>query len=195
MLLSSLPEYWVPVIIFFARICDVSMGTIRIIFISRGMKIKAALLGFVEVLIWIMVVTQLIQHLDYWVNYIAFAGGFAAGNYMGITLENKLKVGTVITRVITNKPANILIEQLKEAGFMITRLDAYGGEGPVEIIFMIVKRKRLSEAVQIIESFDADAFYSVEDVKYSSGESTDKMPFPMTNRSAFDRLLRVRKGI
>ncbi len=190
-----IPTAWIPVVIFLARICDVSLGTVRIIFVSRGMRLKAALLGFFEVLIWIMVVAQLFQHLDYWINFVAFAGGFAAGNYIGITIENRLRVGTVLTRVITNKPAEALISQLKEAGFMLTRVEARGGEGPVEIIFMVVKRKRVEEAVRIIDSFDHEAFYSIEDVKYSSNHQESEFSIPMASRSAFDRLLRIRKGL
>lgn len=189
-----IPGQWIPVVIFFARICDVSLGTLRIQFVSRSMSFRAALLGFFEVLIWIVVVAQLIQHLNNWVNFVAYAGGFAAGTYLGITFENKLKVGTVLIRVITNAEAGRLIDRLKEAGFRITRLEAKGGQGPVEIIFMVVKRKRWNEAVEIIESFDTDAFYSIEDVKYTSGDQPGSLGM-MVSRSAFDRLLRVRKGI
>lgn len=194
-MLESVPPYWLPIIIFFARICDVTLGTVRIIFVSRGMRFRSALLGFIEVLIWILVVTQLIQHLDYWVNYIAYAGGFAAGNYIGITLENKLRVGTVIVRIITHKPTDELVTQLKESGFMLTRLEAHGGEGPVKIIFMVVTRKRLDEAIRVIESFDSDTFYSVEDVKYTSIPRENGFSFSPGSRGTFDRLLRIRKGI
>jgi len=193
-MLSIFPEYWIPVFIFIARVVDVSMGTLRIIFVSRGMRMRAALLGFVEVLLWIIIVAQIFQNLDNWVNYIAYAGGFSVGTFLGITFERKLKVGTVIIRVITNDDASGLVSRLENAGFMITRVEAEGGKGPVEIIFTIIKRKRWNEAVEIIESFDQEAFYSVEDVKYSSAEESDKIPLPIS-RSAFDRLLRIRKGI
>lgn len=187
-----LPEYWIPVIIFFARICDVSLGTVRIIFVSRGMRFRAALLGFVEIFIWIVVVAQLIQHLHNWVNFVAYAGGFAVGTYLGITIENKLKVGTVLIRVITDMDPGELIDRLRKAGFMITSVKARGGEGPVEIIFMVVKRKRWDEAVSIIESFDFNAFYSIEDVKFTSAETPLR---ESGTGNAFNRLMRLRKGI
>ena len=193
-MLSIFPEYWIPLFIFVARVVDVSMGTLRIIFVSRGMRIRAALLGFIEVLLWIIIVAQVFQNLDNWVNYIAYAGGFSVGTFLGITFERKLKVGTIIIRVITNEDASGLISRLKNAGFMITRVGAEGGKGPVEIIFTIIKRKRWNEAVDIIESFDKEAFYSVEDVKYTSAGESNKIPLPLS-RSAFDRLLRIRKGI
>lgn len=183
-----------PVAIFFARICDVSLGTLRIVFVSKGMRLRAAALGFVEVLIWIMVVAQLIQHLNNWVNFVAFAGGFAAGTYLGMFIENQLKVGTLIVRIITAEKVDKLIDQLKDSGFMLTRIEAEGGSGPVHIVFTIVKRKRWDEVKKIIESFDANAFYSIEDVKFASSADNSKLPLNYTAH-AFDRLLRVRKGI
>lgn len=189
-----IPAFWMPLFIFVARIGDVSLGTLRIIFVSRGMKVRAAILGFIEVLIWITVITQLLQHLDNWLNLLAYAGGFAAGTYLGIILENKLKVGTIIVRVITNEDATGLAETLRRAGFRITSMQAEGRDGPVEIIFSVLKRKRWKEIVDIIESFDRDIFYSVEDVKYSTAagdEGTALLP----GRKAFGRLLRVRKGV
>ncbi|MDX1639267.1 MAG: DUF2179 domain-containing protein [Balneolaceae bacterium] len=179
MLFDIIPAFWIPVVIFFARIGDVSLGTIRIIFVSRGMKFRVALLGFVEVLIWILVVTQLLQHLDNWVNFVAYAAGFSAGTYLGILLENKLKVGTIIVRVITNEDATGLAEKLMESCFRIIRLHGRGKQGPVEVIFSILKRKRWNEVVNIIESFDTDAFYSVEDVKYSSAGGEGEVPFKL----------------
>ncbi len=79
------------------------------------MKHRAAMLGFLEVLIWIMMVAQLIQHLNYWPNYVAYAGGFAAGTWLEITFENRIKVGTILIRVLTNADAGGLIEQLQES--------------------------------------------------------------------------------
>lgn len=189
-----IPAVWMPVAIFFARICDVSLGTLRIVFVSKGMRLRAAALGFIEVLIWIMVVAQLIQHLNNWVNFVAFAGGFAAGTYLGMVIENQLKVGTLIVRIITAEKVDKLIDQLKDSGFMLTRIEAVGGSGPVHIVFTIVKRKRWNEVKKIIESFDANAFYSIEDVKFASSSDNNKLPLNYTSH-AFDRLLRVRKGI
>lgn len=185
--------YWMSLVIFVARICDVSLGTVRIILVSRGMKIKAALLGFVEVLLWIIIVAQMIQHLNNWLNYVAYAGGFAVGTYLGITIENKLKIGTVIIRIITSGDAQLLGERLRDAGVMHTSINAIGGQGAVKIIFTVIKRRRWDEIVRIIESCDSDAFYSVEDVKYASGGNGDLAL--NGNRSFSDRLLRVRKGI
>ena len=139
--MELIPDPWIPLLIFVARIFDVSFGTLRVLFVSRGLKIRAGLFGFFEVLIWVLVIAQLIQHLNNWVNYVAYAGGFSIGTYIGITLENKLKVGTVLIRIITHQNPSGLINSLKKAGVMITSVDAVGSIESVKIIFMIIKRK------------------------------------------------------
>lgn len=192
-MMESIPDSWIPLLIFVARIFDVSFGTLRVLFVSRGLKIRAGLFGFFEVLIWVLVIAQLIQHLNDWVNYVAYAGGFSVGTYIGITLENKLKVGTVLIRIITHQDALGLIENLKKAGVMITSVDAAGGVDSVKIIFTVVKRKMCNEIVKIIEHFDSEAFYSIEDVKFTSRQASGFST--LAQRSVFDRLLRIRKSI
>ena len=82
-----------PILIFIARVCDVSIGTMRIIFISRGAKILAPLLGFFEILIWLVAIGKVMQNLDNIACYVAYAGGFATGNFVGIRIEEKLAMG------------------------------------------------------------------------------------------------------
>ena len=183
-----------PVFIFGARICDVSLGTLRIAFVSKGMRMRAAALGFVEVLIWIIVVAQLIGQLNNWLNFVAYAAGFSAGTYLGVWLESKLKVGTLIIRIISLQNVEELISNLKKAGFMLTRLKAEGSQGPVDIVFTIVRRRQWKEIKSIIEDFDSDVFYSVEDVKFTSSSSNGLYPRNAVERT-YDRLLRVRKGV
>lgn len=193
-MIELIPNTWMPVFIFCARICDVSLGTLRIAFVSKGMRLRAAALGFLEVLIWIIVVAQLIGHLNNWINFIAYAAGFSAGTYLGMWLENKLKVGTLIVRIIGAENMEKLISSLKEAGFMLTHVNAEGSQGPVDIVFTIVKRRQWDEVKNIINDFDSDAFYSVEDVKFASGSGNGMYPRNGAER-VFDRLLRVRKGV
>jgi len=84
-----------PLLIFFARVCDVSLGTIRIIFISKGIKYLAPIVGFFEILIWLLAISQIMQNLTNPYYYIFYAGGFATGNLVGIILDEKLSIGTV----------------------------------------------------------------------------------------------------
>lgn len=166
--MEFLPPQWIPVFIFFARILDVSLGTLRIVFVSKGMRGKATVLGFVEILIWITVVAQVFQNLDNWLNYIAFAGGFASGTFIGMAIEDYLKVGIQIFRIITSKPVDPLIASLKERNLRFTVLDAEGGFGDVKIIFLVARRKMSPEIIPLIRAFDPKAFFSVEDVKHAS---------------------------
>jgi uncharacterized protein YebE (UPF0316 family) len=157
-----------PLLIFVARVLDVSLGTLRVVFISKGMKLFAPLLGFFEILIWLLAIGQIFHNLSNVACYVAYAGGFAMGTFVGIYIENKLSIGTVIIRIITRKEASELIEFLKSADYGITSTDAQGATGGVKIIYSIIKRQDLKNVVEIIKKFNPHAFYTVEDVKFVS---------------------------
>jgi uncharacterized protein YebE (UPF0316 family) len=162
-------DYWgilvVPLLIFFARIGDVSIGTVRIIFVSKGYRYLAPLLGFFEVFIWLMAITRILQNLDRWYYYIAYCGGFATGNFIGIILEERIAIGYAAVRVISRIPADDLIKQLQAAGYGVTFHTAEGSTGTVEVVYTIIKRSELQKMVCIINQFNPKAFYTVEDVK------------------------------
>lgn len=166
-LLNSELFSWVilPILIFASRIIDVTLGTIRIIFVSRGKRYLAPLLGFFEVMVWIMAISQIMQNLNNFVCYFAYAAGFAAGTYVGIIIEEKLAIGMLIVRVIMVKDECQLKERLVGAGFGVTVVDAHGRNGEVKIIYTIIKRKDLKEVMQIINMCNSKAFYSIEDAR------------------------------
>jgi len=155
-----------PLMIFFARICDVSIGTLRIVFLSKGQKVVAPILGFFEVFIWLMAMTKIFENLNNWVCYIAYPAGFATGNYIGLILEEKLAVGIVKIQIITRKQATSLISALKTAGYGITHHDAHGANEEVSIIYSIIKRTDIPKVEKIISEHNPNAFYSIEDVKF-----------------------------
>ncbi len=167
--------------IFSARIVDVSLGTLRIIFLTRGLKYQAALLGFVESLIWIFVISQIMNNVSNWAAYIAFAGGFASGNVVGIWLEQKLAIGSLVVRVITRREASHLLEGLRLAGFCVTTVEAEGGDGEVMVLFTVVRRKELPVVTALIRKNNPCAVYTVEDVRFASSPVaalvTEKRPF------------------
>jgi uncharacterized protein YebE (UPF0316 family) len=171
---------WVilPLLIFLSRIGDVSIGTIRIIFVSRGKRFLAPLLGFFEVSIWLIAISQIMQQLDNFVCFFAYAGGFAMGNYIGIRIEEKLAMGTLIVRVFLTTKESKLKERLFEAGFGVTTIEAQGRNGAVDILFSVIKRKDLDKVVEIIESSQYNVFYSIEEAK-----SVSKGVFPSEERS------------
>mgnify|MGYP001236559026 FL=1 len=158
---------WVvlPLLIAIARIMDVTIGTIRLIFVSRGLKNYAPFLGFLEVIIWLLAISQIMQQLDNFMSYIGYGAGFGAGNYIGIRIVEKMSLGSVVIRIIPKKDNPELIERLREANYGVTTLDAEGKSGPVKILFSIVKKKDLNEALKIINTHNPNAFYTIEEVQ------------------------------
>lgn len=154
-----------PLLIFLARITDVSINTVRIIFMLNGRKFVSTLLGFCESMIWILAISQIFQNLDSWTTYFAYAGGFASGIFVGMLIEEKLAIGRVVVRVITSKPANELIDHLTSSGFRYWSLDADSDEGKVNVLFTVVKRDALKETIALIKQYNPNAFYTVEGVK------------------------------
>lgn len=187
-----LPAAYIPLFIFFARILDVSLGTLRIMFVSKGLRGKAALLGFIEVLLWIIIVVQIFQNLDNWLNYVAFAGGFATGTFVGMFIEEKMKMGVQIFRIIVSQNAEELTRQLIEADFRVTSIKGDGQFGPVKVLFTIAKRKRWKELASIVNEVSPNAFYSIEDVKHVSQIGDEFKPF---KQDLVTRVLKQKKGI
>jgi uncharacterized protein YebE (UPF0316 family) len=158
---------WVvlPMLIALARVMDVTVGTIRLIFVSRGYKYLAPILGFVEVIIWLLAIGQIMQQLDNFMSYIGYGAGFALGNYIGIILVEKMSIGTVVIRIIPKKDTADLIAHLREANYGVTAVDAIGKSGPVQMLFSIVKKKDLADALSIINQHNPHAFYTIEEVQ------------------------------
>lgn len=163
----------IPLLIFLARIADVSIGTMRVIFVSRGYKLFAAVCGFFEVLIWIIAITQIMKNLTNWTYYVAYAGGFATGNYIGIAIEEKIAIGHVLIRVVTKNPLSSLMKYLKREGYGVTVHDAEGLYGTVKILFTVVPRQQIEPVVDHIKELNPQAFYTIEDVRFVN----DSHPF------------------
>jgi uncharacterized protein YebE (UPF0316 family) len=159
-----------PLFIFFARIFDVSLGTLRIIFVTKGMRKVAPFVGFFEVLIWLLAISRIMQDLDNWVSYVAYAGGFATGNFVGMYLEERLAIGHEMIRVITRKDATNLIEDLRNKGYGVTSVKAEGIEGEVAVIYIIARRSMIQEVLDEINQFNPRALYTVESIKYVNKE-------------------------
>lgn len=181
----------IPVFIFLARICDVTIGTMRIIFVSRGMKVIAPVLGFFEIFIWIVAVGQIFQNLTNPLNYFAYAAGFATGNYIGMIVEERLAMGLALIRIITQRDATNLIDYLRAAGYGVTVLDAQGKQGPGKVLFSVVKRKNIRDVEDAIHEFNPKAFYSIEDVRRAA-EGTFPATVPGPTPFSFGRV--IRKG-
>src|SRR3989338_337400 len=154
-----------PFLIFLARACDVSMSTVRIILLSKGKRYIASLIGFFEVLIWLLSICQISLNLTNVVCYVAYAGGFSIGTFVGMLIEDRLAIGTQVIRVITKKEVAELINYLKAEGYGVTSMEAQGSTGKVHMIFTIIKRSDLMKVLNIIKRFNPKAFYTIEDVR------------------------------
>ncbi len=169
----------VPLLIFLARIVDVSLQTIRIVSISRGIRWLAPLVGFFEVLIWLLAIGQIMKKVSHPVAYIAYAAGFAAGTAIGQVIEHRLSLGMVLVRVITPSTSREFRRRLRELQFGFTHVPAQGAEGPVEIVFTVIRRQHLQQVQAILREILPLAFYSVEEV---SGACERLYPTPLRPR-------------
>lgn len=159
-----LPLAIVPILIFVARIIDVTFGTIRIIMISRGRKYIAPIVAFIEIMIWLFAISQVIQHLE-GAYYLAYGLGYATGTYVGILIEEKIAIGKVIIRIITKKDSEDLAEHLRDTGYGVTIFEGQGATGHVKLIYMTIERSDIDRILKIIKEFNPKAFFSIEEVR------------------------------
>lgn len=155
-----------PIIIFFGRICDVTLGTLRIIFVSKGERYKAPIVGFFEVFIWVVIISQIFSHTDSIIAYLSYAAGYAAGNYVGILVENRIAFGYQLLRAYTKKEGSDLIRLLNKKNIGATYVKGEGAVSHVHIVEIVIDRKSLNAAIDVISEFDNDIFYLVEDIRY-----------------------------
>jgi uncharacterized protein YebE (UPF0316 family) len=177
-----------PLLIFAAELCVVTISTVRIIAVARGMKVLAPVLGFFEISIWLFAIGKVMSNLSDPLCYLAFAGGFTVGNYLGVLIDEKLALGTVLVRFITPRDPTALVAALKAADFGVTTLDAHGGSGPVSVVLTAVQRKELPCVAALIRRFDPNGFYSVDDL-----QAATRGVFPLGRRRLWPAFLRPRR--
>ena len=154
-----------PLLIFLARICDVSINTIRIIYMLGGRRYTSTLLGFFESLIWLLAISQIFKHLDNWICYVAYPAGFASGIFVGMLMEERIAYGKVIVRIITRKDVVPLIQFLNANGFRYTKVVAEGPDGHENLVFTVLQRERLDDLLKRLKEILPTAFYTIEKVK------------------------------
>jgi uncharacterized protein YebE (UPF0316 family) len=180
-----------PALIFLARIGDVSINTIRIIYVLGGRRLTATLLGFFESFIWLMAIRQIFEHLDNWVCYIAYPGGFATGILVGMIIEERIAYGKVIVRIITRREITELMQYLRSEGFRYTHVNAQGPDGHENLVFTVLERERLEDLLTKLKQILPSAFYTVEKVN-RAGESGTVVQ--ETTRWSISSWLRTIKG-
>ena len=182
-----------PLLIFFARIADVSINTIRIIYVLGGRRFVATLLGFFESFIWLMAIRQIFQHLDNWMCYIAYPSGFACGILVGMIIEERIAYGKVIVRIITRKDVSGLMQYLNEQRLRYTHVNAEGPDGHENLVFTVLPRENLELVLARLKETLPTAFYTVEKVNRAA-ESKPVMVEPSSRSRVFSWLDTVRRG-
>lgn len=152
-----------PLLIFLLRICDVSIATLRLLYAVRGRKVIAASLSFFEILIWIVAVGTVIRNFSSPALVIAYSAGFAAGTFVGISIEEKLALGLAQVRVVSREAGVEIADALREIGFGATEILGRGREGRVEIVDTVVRRRDVKNVLREIDRWDPDAFVSVDE--------------------------------
>lgn len=179
MVLSVLGGY---LFIFCARICDVSLATMRMLMVVRGQRLYAAFIGFFEVIIYIVALNKIFSNLNNPINLIVYAAGFATGNFVGSLIEEKLAVGTLTVQVITMKAPLELTEILREQGFGVTVIEGQGREGTRYILQIILQRKCINILRKKIDEWDPDAFWTIFDARYTKGGIFTRYPASVFHR-------------
>ena len=180
----AIDPMWLPVVIFFARVTDVSMGTLCMICIVRGHKLLAMLVSFVEIVIWVYAASSVLTHFGNPANVLAYAGGFATGRGVGMWVEGKLALGTQVLTFISQGGANAVAERLRYADLSVTTMLGNGRDGPVAICQAVMPRRLSAGAIRMAREIDPDVVVTVEDVRAMAGGhlpryGAGKTPLPL----------------
>lgn len=155
---------YLALMIFLARVVDVSLGTLRHALVIRGKRALTFIIAFVESIIWVFAVSRVINDLSDPLMAIAFAFGFAAGTFVGITLESILKIGDQVVKVFTQK-GSAVAQLLREQGFRVTEFQGNGRDGTIYLLFVQVPRKSVKQVMKLTRSIDPTCYLVVEDIK------------------------------
>ena len=153
------------VLIFALRVTDVSMGTVRTTMIVRGHRAWAALIGFVEVTIWVLAIGQVLNNLDSAINILFYSGGFAAGTLLGMWIGDRLALGNADLHIVSTRKGSEIADHLRRAGFGATLFRARGQSGPVSLVNVTAPQKNVAEIIRLINEVDATAFVTVEEAR------------------------------
>ncbi len=163
---------WVYFVIFFGKLLEVSISTLRIVLINRGDRIKGSILAFFDVLIWLTITGSVLSSFgDNKLKIVVFAFAFALGNFFGSWLDSKLAFGMSSINVIINEDAivDVILKNLRNNSFAVTVIDGQGKDGKRKLLIINVKRKYLSKAIKIVTDITSDCFISINDVSAMRG--------------------------
>jgi uncharacterized protein YebE (UPF0316 family) len=153
------------IVIFILRIINISLDTLRVLFMMRGKKPLVWILGFIEALIFVLVITSVLNHIDNPLNVIGYAAGFATGSILGVFIEERLAVGFSEVHIVSPRRGKAIADHLREEGYAVTEIPARGKDGMVSMLSSSVRRRQLSKVEEAVREIDEEAFVTVEDIR------------------------------
>jgi uncharacterized protein YebE (UPF0316 family) len=152
-----------PLLIFLLRILDVSLSTVRMLLMVRGRRLLVPLLGFAEVLVWIFAVGGVVSNLDSPLLMVAYAAGFAAGNWVGLWIEERMALGLATVRTVVREGGSTVAAALRDEGLGVTEQTGRGREGPVDVLYSVLPRRRVAPALRLIDELAPESFVVVSE--------------------------------
>lgn len=165
--LSNIPTGWVYVLIFFLKFVEVTISTLRIVIVTKGERVKGALIAFFEVMLWVFVVTLVLDDLmsDPF-KIVIYGAAFASGNYIGSVLEEKLALGTInITAITGVKEGSKLAEAMREEGYALTSIHGSGRESEKLILYLHIPRKKVHETIDLLKEKSPGVVITVNEIR------------------------------
>lgn len=161
----AIPAAWLPLAIFLIRVTDMSLDTLRVLFVVRGRRAPAWVTGFLQSALWVIAVTSVLSHLENILNVIGYAGGFATGTVVGLAIEERLAIGYGHLRIISSHRGSAVAESLRQAGYGVTELSGRGKDGTVSILTTSVRRRDIERVRRKVLQADPESFLTVEEVR------------------------------
>jgi len=159
-------QAWLGVLlIFFLRVCDMSLDTLRVLFVMRGIKKIAWVLGFCQSVIFILAIGKVLTQINNPLNIIGYAAGFATGNVVGMIIEERIAIGHILVNIISPRRGSAIVTHLRDHGYAVTELAGRGKDGMVSMINCSVLRKQVDAVHELVNEVDPDAFITAEDVR------------------------------
>jgi len=161
----AIPAAWLPLAIFLIRVTDMSLDTLRVLFVVRGRRAPAWVTGFLQSALWVIAVTSVLSHLENILNVIGYAGGFATGTVVGLAIEERLAIGHGHLRIISSHRGSAVAESLRQAGYGVTELSGRGKDGTVSILTTSVRRRDIERVRRKVLQADPESFLTLEEVR------------------------------
>jgi uncharacterized protein YebE (UPF0316 family) len=163
--LMSLSAWASAGLIFMLRVGDMSLDTMRVLFVMRGKKGIAWVLGFFQALIFVVAIGSVLSDLSNPLKILGYAAGFATGNVVGMLIEERLAIGHVQLSIVSSRRGAAITERLRAEGYAITEIPARGKDGVVSLLSCSVLRKNIDSVQRFVNEADESAFITVEDVR------------------------------